>query len=443
MSAVATGLDRLLARLADEPGLLAGKRYALLAHAASVTERLVPAHLALAASPAGPPARLLAPEHGYYGVEQDMVPAADQRDPWTGAPIASLYGDSAASLRPSPAAFAGVDVLVIDVQDVGARYYTYAATAVWAAEAALAAGCAVWVLDRPNPLGGEAIEGSRVEPGFESFVGAFPLPARHGMTVGELVRWQALARGWPHAEVGAGAASREPGLTVWRMEGWRREMGWEETGRPWIAPSPNMPTPATAWLYPGGCLIEGTAISEGRGTTRPFHLVGAPGVDPPALARRLGERLAADPESGGGERGEGAPGAALVPTYFRPQFQKHAGEVCGGVEIVVTDRRALRPYRFGVHLLAALAEVAPDAFAWRSEEYEFVTDVPAIDLLAGSAALREAIDAGSGLEDWMAGWPADEAAFRAERRPALLYPEAEGPAETVGAAGLAAAGGVA
>jgi len=389
---VATGLDRLLAA----PSRLAGRRYGLLAHGASLSADLRPAHRALAAS-AQPPSVLFGPEHGYYGVEQDMVAAAGGRDPWTGVPILSLYGDSAASLAPQPAAFAGLDLLLVDLQDVGTRYYTYAATAVWAAEAALAAGCEVWVLDRPNPLGGEIVEGNLPEPGYESFVGAFRTPVRHGLTLGELVRLEARRRRWT-------------GLCeIVEMAGWRRTMRWEETGLPFVAPSPNMPTVATAHVYPGGCLVEATELSEGRGTTRPFQLTGAPGLDPVALADRLNERA--------------LPGAVFVPTYFRPQFQKHAGKVCGGVEIVVTDPGTFRSYRAGVELLAAVQEIAPEIFAWRQAAYEFVADVPAIDLLTRTARCREAIDHGrrDDLLAWFAGWEADEAAFRDECAEILLY----------------------
>ncbi|MGD2113638.1 MAG: DUF1343 domain-containing protein [Acidobacteriota bacterium] len=414
---VRTGLDRLLARLAEGgSGAPRPGRYALLAHGASVTAGLEPAHLALAASAAGPPALLVGPEHGYYGVEQDMVPSGGGRDPWTGVPIVSLYGDSEGSLRPDPAIFDGIDTLVIDLQDVGSRYYTYAATALWAAEAALGAGTEVWILDRPNPLGGDAVEGNLPEPGHESFVGAFRLPVRHGLTLAELGRLEARRGGWGE------------GLRVWRMTGWERWMEWEATGRPWIAPSPNMPTPETARLYPGGCLVEATRISEGRGTTRPFHLIGAPGVDPPALVRALEvralERTPPEPD----EPGFVGPWAGLkaVPTYFRPQFQKHAGAVCGGVELVITDPARLRPYRAGVHLIAALAEAAPEAFGWRSEPYEFVRDRPAIDLLTGAGALRRALESGDATRQigvWVDSWAGDEEAFRAERREALLYPE--------------------
>jgi uncharacterized protein YbbC (DUF1343 family) len=397
---IVTGLDRLLLAA----GRLAGRRYGLLAHAAAVTADCRPAHLALAASAGGPPAVLFAPEHGYHGVEQDMVAAAGGREPWTGIPVHSLYGDGEASLRPRAEVFAGLDLVLIDLQDVGSRYYTYAATAAWTAEAALAAGCEVWVLDRPNPLGG-AIEGNLPEAGHESFVGAFPIPVRHGLTLGELLRLEGRRRGWPE------------GLTVWEVHGWRRGGWWESRsigGPPWVAPSPNMPTPATALVYPGGCLIEATELSEGRGTTRPFQLVGAPWLEPLGLAHRLAER--------------GLPGVRFLPTYFRPQFQKHAGALCGGVELVVTDAADFAPFRTGVELLAAAAESSPRDFAWRRAPYEFVADRPAIDLLTGSDRCRQAIDAGNrdALDAWIASWPADEEAFRRERREVLLYPDDEG-----------------
>ncbi|HYG62091.1 MAG TPA: DUF1343 domain-containing protein [Thermoanaerobaculia bacterium] len=389
-----TGLDRLLA----DPSRLAGRRYGLLAHGASITREPRPIHRALAALSADgeAPRALFGPEHGYYGVEQDMVASENERDPWTGVPIVSLYGDREESLKPCPCAFDGLDLLVIDLQDVGSRYYTYAATAVWAAEAALAAGCEVWVLDRPNPIGG-VIEGDRPRPGHESFVSAFLLPVRHGLTLGEILRLEARRRGW------------KEGLEVWAMEGWRRDMPWEATGLPWVAPSPNMPTLLTALIYPGGCLVEATELSEGRGTTRPFQLVGAPGLDPVALADRLAAR--------------GLPGIAFLPTYFKPQFQKHRGQVCGGVELVVTDAAALRPYRTGVELLFTVRQLDPDRFAWREAPYEFVSDRPAIDLLTGGPECREAIDTGDekALTGWIAGWAADEAAFREEYQDILLY----------------------
>jgi uncharacterized protein YbbC (DUF1343 family) len=387
------GLDVLLGQAAK----LAGRRYAVLAHAASVTADLQPIVPALVAAGAPPPRFLLAPEHGYHAVEQDMVAADETIEPWTGLPIRSLYGRDEGSLRPDPALFDDVDLLLVDLQDVGSRYYTFAATAVWAAAAAVAAGREVWVLDRPNPLGGVRIEGNLRRPGLESFVGAFELPVRHGLTLGELVSLEGRRRGWGE------------GLSVVAMEGWRRELRWEETGRAWIAPSPNMPTVETALVYPGACLIEATELSEGRGTTQPFLLVGDPALDGPALADRLN---AAE-----------LPGVRFGPARFRPQFQKHRGAVCGGVRWTITDPERFLPFRTGVELLRAAREQMGTAFAWRSAPYEFVADRPAIDLLAGDEALRLGLEAGSGVEAWIESWRSDEARFRDERRPILLYPE--------------------
>jgi len=388
---ILTGLDRLLA----EDRALAGRRYGLLVHGASVSAGLVPTHLALTAAGAEPPALLLGPEHGLYGIEQDMVSSADQVDPWTGLPIASLYGESESSLRADPSHFRDLDLLVIDLQDVGARYYTYAATAVWAAEVALREGCEVWVLDRPNPIGGLAVEGNLRREGFESFVGAFETPVRHGLTLGELMRLEAARRNWPE------------GLRVWAMHGWHRSMLWDETDRLWMAPSPNIPTPQTALVYPGLCLLEGTELSEGRGTTRPFELVGAPGVDAIRLANELNCR--------------GLSGVRFVPTFFRPMFHKHEGEVCGGVEIKVTDPWSFEPYRCGVEVLFGFRRHAPEAFAWREKAYEFVSDRPAIDLLAGSSELREILDSGEDPVAWCDSWADQEDRFRRECEPWLLY----------------------
>lgn len=388
------GLDVVLA----EASALRGRRCGLLAHGAALTADLRPAHLALAGAGV-PAARLFGPEHGYYGVEQDMVASDDAVDPWTGAPIVSLYGDSAGSLRPRAEAFDGLDLLLVDLQDIGTRYYTFAATAVWAAQAALAAGLEVWILDRPNPLGGEVVEGPCVAPGFESLVGAFRMPVRHGLTLGEIARLE-LAR--------AGADTSR--LRVVAVEGWRRDRLWPALGRPWVATSPNMPDFDTALLYPGLCLVEATELSEGRGTTRPFRLIGAPGVEPRAVAAAL-EPLR-------------ELGVAAIPTYFRPWHQKHRGQVCGGVELAVVDAERVAGLRLGVELLAAFARVAPDAFRWRAAPYEFVDDRPAVDLLAGGEALRHAVESGRGLADWIASWERDEAAFRAARRDHLLYPEA-------------------
>lgn len=388
------GIDRLLAQASR----LAGRPYGLLGHAASITQDLRPTHLALAASVAGSPAALFGPEHGYYGIEQDMVASADERDPLSGAPIASLYGDREASLYPSPEAFRGLEVLLIDLQDIGTRYYTFAATAVFAAEAAIAAGLEVWVLDRPNPLGGLIHEGNPIAEGFSSFVGALDLPVRHGLTLGEILRLEGKRRGWPESR-----------LEVFLVKGWRRRMSWPELGRPWIAPSPNMPGYLTALVYPGACLIEATELSEGRGTTRPFELQGAPGVDPLALGEEL-DRLQ-------------LPGVRFLPSFFKPQFQKHAGKVCGGVQLVVDDVRQFRSYRTGIELLRLLRRQLGEAFAWRREPYEFVSDRAAVDLLSGSSELRSALEAedAEALAAFYRSFRPYEDAFANERRAILLY----------------------
>lgn len=389
---IEVGADRLVA----DPSPLAGRRWALLGHGASRTRDCRPLHLALAETAAGLPELLVGPEHGYHGVEQDMVATSDARDPWTGVPIASIYGDDVASLRPDPELFSDVEVLVLDVQDVGSRYYTYLASCVWTAEAALAAGVEVWCLDRPNPLGGAVVEGPRVRPGFESFVGAFPHPVRHGLTAAELLTME-LRR----------AGADTAGFHVVEMRGWSRADTWTATGWPWVAPSPNMPTPETAFLYPGACLIEATEISEGRGTTRPFQLIGAPGVD----GRRLAAAL----------RAREIPGVAHLPSFFRPGYQKHSGRACAGIEQILTDADALPSFRAGIELVVALRRTASEVFAWREAPYEFVTDRPAIDLLTGSAEFRERIDDDAALEAWRRSWKADEASFEEERRDLLLY----------------------
>ncbi len=389
-----TGLDLLL----GDPTALAGRRYALLCHQASLSRDGVHAHVALAGIQ--PATALLGPEHGFHGVEQDMVASEDERDPWTGGRVVSLYGDDALSLRPRGSVFDGSDLLVIDLQDVGARYYTFAATAVWAAEVALARGLEVWILDRPNPLGGVDVEGNLLDLDFTSFVGAFRMPQRHGLTLAEILLLEARRRHWDTT-----------GIRVFRVDGWRRGQVWRQTGWPWTAPSPNMPTPETATVYPGVCLFEATTISEGRGTTRPFLLLGIPGADAPALALRCRERLAAAKLGG----------VSVVPAMFRPMFQKHGGQVCAGVELRVRDGLAVRPVRLGFELLLAFREVLGPAFRWRSEPYEFVSDTPAIDLLAGTDRFRLALDDPRALAAWLGGWGGDEDRFRAERESVLLY----------------------
>ncbi|MBA4062431.1 MAG: DUF1343 domain-containing protein [Isosphaera sp.] len=389
MTPVRTGLDVLRDR---DWGPLRGRRVGLVCHPASVDSRLRHAADLLAAAPGVELAALFGPEHGFRGTAQDLVGVGDADAP--GLRVHSLYGASVDSLRPTAEHLRGLDVLVVDLQDVGSRYYTFQATMLYGLEAAAAHGVGVVVLDRPNPLGGAAVEGPTVRPGFESFVGPHPVPTRHGLTVGELARLYRAERGLA------------VDLDVVPCDGWRRGQAFDETGLPWVLPSPNMPTVDTAFVYPGQCLLEGTNLSEGRGTTRPFELCGAPWVDPRAAAARL--------------EADGLPGVRFRPAWFRPTFQKFAGVDCGGVQLHVTDRRAFRPVRTG---LAALAALRGPGFAWRTEEYEFVADRPAVDLLFGSDRERVALDAGRPWAEVAAGWEAEEAAFRERRRPFLLYPE--------------------
>jgi uncharacterized protein YbbC (DUF1343 family) len=392
--AALSGLDVLRARRFAP---LRGKRIGLVCNPTAVTRDLVHAADLLHAAPGVTLGALFGPEHGIRGDAQYMAAVGgEQRDPRTGVPVHSLYGESADSLKPGPAALAGLDALVFDVQDVGARYYTYQATMMLCMEAAAAARIAFLVLDRPNPLGGTLVEGPRLAAGFESFCGLHDLAVRHGMTVGELALLFRAERALDLA------------LEIVPCEGWRRPARFRETGLPWVFPSPNMPTPETALVYPGTCLLEGTNLSEGRGTTRPFELIGAPWLD--------GQRLADDLAR------ERLPGIAYRPASFVPTWDKHAGVRCHGVELFVTDADRFRPFRTGLACVIHARRQDPDRFRWRTEPYEFVSGVPAFDLLCGSARERQAIEAGAGLRELTRAFAPEERAFARRRTPFLRYP---------------------
>ncbi|WZO98094.1 DUF1343 domain-containing protein [Isosphaeraceae bacterium EP7] len=388
---VATGLDVLVAEGFDS---LRGRTVGVIANPTSVDARL--RHLAdlLNAAPELSLAALFGPEHGVRADAQDMIGVDSAVDSRTGVPVHSLYGTDLASLSPAPRQLDGLDTLVFDVQDVGSRYYTFAATMLYAMEAAAGRGIEFVVLDRPNPIGGVLVEGPTIQAGFHSFVGPHPMPNRHGMTVGELAGMFKAER------------SIDVNLRVVPCRGWAREMSWDETGLPWVMPSPNMPTPETALIYPGGCLIEGTNLSEGRGTTRPFELWGAPWIDPYVPL-------------------DGPPpeGVLLRPCAFRPMFHKHAAQGCRGLQPHVTDPSTFRPLMLYTRLLAWARAQDPGRFAWRTEVYEFVTDPVAIDLLYGSSRERKFIESGSSeWSDLQALWAADEAEFLGRRAEFLLYP---------------------
>ncbi|MBM4360536.1 MAG: DUF1343 domain-containing protein [Deltaproteobacteria bacterium] len=364
-------MDVGLDRLSTLPALLARlrtSRVGLLCHAASVDRRLV--HLIDVIIGWGVrPAILFAPEHGFGGAAQDMDTIGDEVEPETGAKIVSLYGSDLTDLVPKEADLRGLDVLVIDLQDVGSRYYTFVWTALLALRAAARVGVHVVLLDRPNPLG-RAVEGRRQALGFTSFVGWERVPVRHGLTLAEMVCLFARRDGLSLGPDGA--------LGVVAVEGWdgSREGA---LAQPWVLPSPNMPTPDTALVYPGGCLLEGTNLSEGRGHTRPFEVFGAPWLDGRALAAAF-DAL-------------GFEGQRVRPLTFIPTFHKHGGKPCGGVQVHPMDAR-FRPVAVYTALIALAARLAPEGFRFRTERYEFVDDIPAFDLLTGSAFAREAILAG-------------------------------------------------
>ena len=389
---VRTGLERLL----DNPRRwLGAARVGLVANPTTVNRELAHAADLLHRHPDVDLRCLFGPEHGLRGSAQDMVGVADDTDPATGLPAASLYGATFESLAPAPERLSGLDVLVFDVQDVGARYYTYAATMALCMRAARASRVKVVVLDRPNPIGGVAVEGGGLDEGLENFCGLYPVPQRHGMTLGELARLY-------NDTFGIGCE-----LEVAACEGWSRSAYYDRSGLPWVMPSPNMPTPETALVYPGMCLLEGTNLSEGRGTTRPFELFGAPFIDGDVLARELRR---ADPA-----------GVLFRPCVIEPAFHKFKGERCGAVQLHVADRTAFKPYRTGLAVLAAVRKLWPESFAWRTEPYEFRSDVPAIDLLTGRPAVRQAIDGGATLDEVVRVACGGTGLYDAGREAALLY----------------------
>jgi len=336
---------------------------------------------------------LFGPEHGVRGDAQDGQAIGHSVDPRTGIPVYSLYGETR---RPSSEMLEGLDALVCDIQDAGVRFYTYIYTMAYTLEAAAKHGLKYFVLDRPNPITGTRVEGAPIEAGISSFVGDYGLPFRYGLTLGELARCLNETRGW------------SADLEVIAMRGWRRNMWYDQTGLPWVMPSPNLPTLETAAVYPGAVLFEGTNVSEGRGTTRPFEIIGAPWIDAAALIEAARESLAA----------AGVQGAILRETHFIPTHGKHRGEACHGFQIHVLDRDRFEPVKAAVVLLKTIRDLFPGEFSWRASERPLWP----VDLLAGTKALREMIDQGRPLEDVVERMTQGADAFAREREAYFLYP---------------------
>jgi uncharacterized protein YbbC (DUF1343 family) len=387
---VRTGLEQLLD---SPPSWLPKRRVGLLCNPASVDHRFRHARMLIQQRFPGALTALYSPQHGFFAEKQDnMIESADTVDAVLGLPVYSLYSNRR---RPTRAMFDPIDVLLVDLQDVGTRVYTFAYSMAYCMEAAKAFEKQVVILDRPNPIGGCRIEGNCLSMHLRSFVGRYPIPMRHGLTIGEL----ALLFNDAYA---LGCA-----LKVVPMARWHRSMLFEDTGLPWIAPSPNMPTPMSAAVYPGQVLWEGTQVSEGRGTTQPFEIFGAPFFDPGAISARL------TPEE--------VTGITLRPMAFEPTWNKYAGQVCRGFQIHIADAARYRPYRCTLELLRAAAHLYPDSFSWKPPPYEYEYEKMPFDLICGDPLLRSRIAANEPIAAIAADWAQELRAFDALRSRFFLY----------------------
>jgi uncharacterized protein YbbC (DUF1343 family) len=386
-----------LMRLVNDISALSGKRVGVCCNHTAIDangEHIVPLLLSAGVNIR----RIFGPEHGIDATAQDMI-SVDEGGYETSIQTVSLYGDDEASLHPDPETLRDLDVLVFDIQDIGSRYYTYQATLGFIMEVAGQVDTEVWVLDRPNPINGSSVSGNVVQKGYESFVSAYPIATRHGMTMGELGLFFQRSIGI------------DCKLKIFEVEGWDRHGWYEDTGLPWVYPSPNMPTIDTAIVYVGMCLIEGTNVSEGRGTTKPFELFGAPWVDRTRFVELLRK----------GALDCGLEGCIFREATFEPRFQKHAGDVCHGAEIIITDRERLEPLLLGMVTLEACLRENPDKFRWRTETYEYVDNPIAIDLLFGCNEGRAALETKTPLRELLGLWKPQLDAFEELRQPCLLY----------------------
>lgn len=390
MTSVLTGLDRLRA---GQWKPSKGERLGLLANQASVDHRLTPAREVVSRLFPGQLKALFGPQHGYGGEDQDnMVETPHSYDDALKIPVFSLYAESR---EPSATMFDRIDTLIIDLQDVGTRVYTFASTMLNCLRAAAQFEKRVVVLDRPNPVGGNVVEGNLLEPELYSFVGPYRLPMRHGLTMGE------MARLFTHA------LALDCNIEVVPMQGWHRQMLWKDTGLRWVMPSPNMPFPDTASVYPGQVIWEGTLLSEGRGTCRPFEIFGAPYLDTKTIQQRLSPDATA--------------GCHLQEYLFRPTFHKWAGSLCHGFMIHVLDPRAYQPYYTSLSLLKAVMEIHPRDFEWKQPPYEYELKKKPIDLIMGSVSLRRGLESNESLSVMREAWLADLESYVRWRRPYLLY----------------------
>ena len=383
------GIERLAT---SPPPWLEGKKLALLCNQASVTGGFVHSRDVVERTFPGKLVCLFSPQHGFFSEKQDnMIESGHMRDS-TGLPIYSLYGESR---RPDPKLFEEFDMLLVDLIDVGTRVYTFVWTLIYCLEAAAESGCKVVVLDRPNPIGGEIIEGNILREQCSSFVGLHPIPMRHGLTLGEL---GLLC----NKEMNIGAD-----LEVIPMQGWRREMLFPDTGLPWVFPSPNMPSPATALVYPGQVIWEGTNVSEGRGTTLPFEIFGAPFWDLARIKKEL-EKIE-------------LPGCILRPLVFEPCFGKWASHSCQGYQIHVTDPKIFLSYRISLAFLSVMLKYFSDDFAYKHPPYEYEYERLPMDLILGDDQLRFALEAGADVVELEAGWGQELAEYDLRRRAVFLY----------------------
>ncbi|MCM3718701.1 exo-beta-N-acetylmuramidase NamZ family protein [Fictibacillus phosphorivorans] len=381
-----TGLEVLMR---DQVSLLEGKNVGLITNPTGVDRDLNSIVDVLYNHPDIELKALYGPEHGVRGSEQAGQYVEFYIDPKTGLPVYSLYGETK---KPTPEMLEGIDVLVFDIQDVGTRFYTYIYTMAYAMEAAKENNIQFVVLDRPNPLGGEQVDGPVLDPNYSSFVGLYPIPLRHGMTVGELAKLF-------NKEFNIGAD-----LKVVKMKGWKRSWNYEDSGLEWVLPSPNMPTKDTALVYPGSALIEGTNVSEGRGTTKPFELIGAPFINGDALAQALNEQA--------------LPGVKFRSASFIPSISKHAGTLSHGVEIHVTDENLFQPVLTGITLVKAIHDMYPQDFAFRAEDS---AGKSFFDLLIGNGWVREAIESGNSVEEIVDRYQDELRDFKKVRKKYLLY----------------------